>query len=208
MDRFKEIFQYNIREAKPRPAKCALLVIDMQQYFQSIASPIIGNVISIIEACRSRNMRIIFTRHGHSDMSKDGGMLYQWWGDCIEYGSKDWELIKAIQPAKYDAVLDKNRYNAFYGTTLDESLRSIKIEELIITGVLTNCCCETTARDAFVRDYRIFFAEDATATVNEELHLASLKNLAFGFAHILSTDQICDLKDQGAESEMVSSSRA
>ncbi len=126
MDCFNEISPYNIREAKPTPAKCALLVIDMQQYFQSIASPIIGNVLSIVEACRLRYMRIIFTRHGHSDISKDGGMLYQWWGDCIEYGSKDWELIKAIQPGKYDAVLDKNRYNAFHGTTLDESLRSIK----------------------------------------------------------------------------------
>ncbi|MBS3809371.1 MAG: isochorismatase family protein [Desulfobacterales bacterium] len=92
----------------------------------------------------------------------------------------------------YDAVLDKNRYNAFHGTSLDESLRSIKIQELIITGVLTNCCCETTARDAFVRDYRVFFAGDATATVNEELHLASLKNLAFGFAHIMGTEQICN----------------
>ena len=192
MDCFKEISHYNIREAKPTPAKCALLVIDMQQYFQSIASPIIGNVISIVEACRSRNMRIIFTRHGHSDISKDGSMLYKWWGDFIQYGSKDWELIKAIQPGDYDAVLDKNRYSAFHGTTLDKSLQSIKIEELIITGVLTNCCCETTARDAFVRDYRVFFAGDATATANEELHLASLKNLAFGFAHILSTDQICD----------------
>ena len=89
MDYVKEISPYNIRKAKPSPAKCALLVIDMQQYFQSIASPIIGNVISIIEACRSRNMRIIFTRHGHSDISKDGSMLYKWWGDFIQYGSKD-----------------------------------------------------------------------------------------------------------------------
>jgi len=61
----------------------------MQQYFKSIASPIIGNVISIIETCRSKNMRIIFTRHGHKDLSKDGGMLDKWWGDSIMYGTKD-----------------------------------------------------------------------------------------------------------------------
>ena len=192
IDYFEEISHYNIREARPNPSRCALLVIDMQHYFHSIASPILGNVISIIEACRSRNMRIIFTRHGHSDVSKDGGMLQEWWGDSIQYGSTAWELIKAIQPDEYDAILDKNRYNAFHGTGLDESLRLIKTEELIITGVLSNCCCETTARDAFVRDYRVFFAGDATATINGELHLASLQNLAFGFAHILGTEQICE----------------
>ena len=190
-DHLQEIAQYNIREAQPRPSKCALLVIDMQRYFQSIASPIIGNVLSIIDACRSRNMRIIFTRHGHEDISEDGGMLAEWWDDYIPYGSKEWELLKALHPKDSEAILDKKRYNAFHGTSLDESLKSIGIEELIITGVLTNCCCETTARDAFVRDYRVFFAEDATATVNDELHIATLKNLAFGFAHILSTEQVC-----------------
>ena len=119
-------------------------------------------------------------------------MLDKWWGDYIQYGSKDWELIKALQPEDNDAVFDKKRYNAFHGTGLDDSLRSIGVEELIITGVLTNCCCETTARDAFVRDYRVFFVSDATATVNDDLHLATLKNLAFGFAHVMSAEQVCE----------------
>jgi isochorismate hydrolase len=163
----------------------------MQQYFLSIAAPILGNVLSVIEACRSVDIRTIFTRHGHKNISEDGGMLAAWWGDLIRYGSKDWELINALKPSDTDGVIDKNRYSVFHGTGLDESLRSRKIEELIITGVMTNCCCETTARDAFVRDYRVFFVSDATATANDELHLASLKNLAFGFAHIISTEQLC-----------------
>jgi isochorismate hydrolase len=118
-------------------------------------------------------------------------MLAQWWGESIIYGSKEWELMKNLSPLETEPVLDKNRYSAFYETNLDESLRSRGIEELIMTGVMTNCCCETTAKDGFVRDYRIFFVSDATATVNEELHLASLMNLAYGFAHVLSTDQLC-----------------
>ena len=189
-DFLKEISHYNVRRAWPKPGKCALLVIDMQQYFLQIASPIVGNLLSIIEACRSKGMRVIFTRHGHRDISMDGGMLAKWWGDCIEYGSREWELIKDLSPLNTDGILDKNRYSAFFGTGLDESLRSRKIAELIITGVMTNCCCETTARDGFVRDYRMFFVSDATATVNDELHVASLKNLAYGFAHILSTEEL------------------
>ncbi|NVM20263.1 MAG: isochorismatase family protein [Desulfobacterales bacterium] len=187
-DFLEEISGYNVRSAMPKPGKCALLVIDMQQYFFSLASPIVGNVVSIIKACRLKGVRIIFTRHGHKDISKDGGMLSKWWGDCIVYGSREWELIKGLAPQNTDGLLDKDRYSAFFGTQLDEGLRSRGIEELIITGVMTNCCCETTARDGFVRDYRVFFVSDATATANDELHVASLKNLAYGFAHIVSTE--------------------
>ena len=190
-DYLNEINQYNVRPAWPKPSRCALLVIDMQQYFLSIAAPILGNVLSIIETCRSVDIRTIFTRHGHKEVTKDGGMLAEWWGDLIEYRSKDWELIKALKPSNTDGVIDKDRYSVFHGTGLDDSLKSRKVEELIITGVMTNCCCETTARDAFVRDYRVFFVSDATATANDELHVASLKNLAFGFAHIISTEQLC-----------------
>jgi nicotinamidase-related amidase len=190
-DYLNEIDQYNVRQALPTPGRCALLVIDMQQYFLSMATPILGNVLSVVEACRFKNIRIIFTRHGHRDISGGGGMLAEWWGDLIEYGSKDWELINSLKPSDTNGIIDKNRYSVFHGTGLDESLKSRKIEELIITGVMTNCCCETTARDAFVKDYRVFFVSDATATVNDELHIASLKNLAFGFAHIISTEQLC-----------------
>ena len=120
LDFLKEISSYNVRRAMAKPGKCALLVIDMQQYFLPLASPIVGNVLSIVEACRSKEIRVIF-----------------------------------------------------------------------ITGVMTNCCCETTARDGFVRDYRVFFVSDATATTDKELHLASLKNLCYGFAHVLSTEELC-----------------
>ena len=93
-----------------------MLVIDMQQYFLSVAAPILGNVLSIIEACRFRDIKIIFTRHGHRGFLGDGGMLAEWWGDLIEYGSKDWELIHALKPSGADGIIDKNRYRVFHGT--------------------------------------------------------------------------------------------
>jgi len=186
-----KITEYNVREAWPAPRRCALLVIDMQQYFISIASPILGRVQSVIEACRESGMRAIFTRHGHRNLAQDGGMLGKWWGDGIMRGSKEWEVFPALSPHASDNIIDKNRYSAFYGTDLAEHLKARKTDELIITGVMTNCCCETTARDGFVRDYRIFFVSDATAAINEELHVASLKTLAYGFAHVVDTDALC-----------------
>jgi len=91
-----------------------------------------------------------------------------------------------------DLVLDKNRYSAFAGTNLEQMLRNIDRDELIISGVMTNCCCETTARDGFVRDFRIFFTTDGTATVNQDLHRASLKTLAFGFAYLADVDSLIE----------------
>jgi isochorismate hydrolase len=186
-----DIRKYNVRKAWPRQGKCALLVVDMQNYFLPVASPIVDRVLSIVTACRLRNVRILFTRHGHRDIEKDGGLLLQWWGDCILHGTRDWEIMDVLTPSQTDSVIDKNRYSAFFGTGLDEMLRAEGIEELIITGVMTNCCCETTARDAFMRDYRVFFLSDATAAADEELHLATLKNMAFAFAHVLDTESLC-----------------
>jgi len=72
---FNDIKNYNTRQACPRPGKCAFLVIDQQNYFIPMASPIIGNVFSIIESCHRTQIKTIFTRHGHRNMEKDGGML-------------------------------------------------------------------------------------------------------------------------------------
>lgn len=186
-----EIKDYNIRQTWPTPSKTALLVIDMQCYFRELAGPILKNVISLIETCRKRGVKIVFTRHGHRDSLKDGGMLREWWGELIICGTEEWNLLEELNSGKTEIIIDKNRYSAFFNTGLHERLRVLGVENLVISGVMTNCCCETTARDAFVHDYRVFFVSDATATADEELHLASLRNLAYGFAYIVDTKILC-----------------
>jgi isochorismate hydrolase len=191
MNYLERIKEYNLREACPIPEKAALLVIDMQYKFKDMAELVLGNVAALIDFCRERKVRIFFTRQGNPDSIGDGGMLKTWWGDITKYGSPEWELFKELRAFDNGTIVDKRRYNAFFGTTLDEQLQKLGIKDLLICGVTTNCCCETTAREAFVRDYRVFFIADATATINEELHLASLKNLAYGFAYIATTEGIC-----------------
>jgi len=93
-----------------------------------------------------------------------------------------------IAPLPNEKVVLKHRYSAFFDTDLATVLRCLKIEDLVISGVMTNMCCESTARDAYYRDYRVFFPADATGTINEEMHLASLLNLSYGFAAITTTD--------------------
>ena len=199
IDYLREIRRYNVRHTAPDPARSALLVIDMQQFFAGIAGPILPNVTAVIDACRGAGIPVIFTRHGHRDIEADGGMLVSWWGDNIRYGTPDWELLPEMVPRSDERVLDKDRYSVFRRTDLETDLRSAGIGELIIVGVLTNCCCETTARDGFVRDFRIFFVADGTATVNDDLQIASLKTLSYGFAHVVSTDALCAFLAEVAE---------
>jgi nicotinamidase-related amidase len=186
----EQIRDYNTRRALPILEKTAILVIDVQNYFHALVAPILDNVLSLIDACRTTQVKIVFTRHGVHDPLDDGGMLTTWWDDLILRGSEAWELNKELKPNSSDLIIDKNRYSAFQGTDLDNWLRKNGVEDLIISGVMTNLCCETTARDAFGHDYRVFFVADATATINEELHLATLKNLAYGFSYITDFENL------------------
>ena len=78
-------------------------------------------------------------------------------------------------------TIEKHQYDAFFETNLDTILRDSGVEQVVITGVMTHLCCETTARSAFMRGYEVFFPVDGTATYTETHHHASLLNLAHGF---------------------------
>ncbi|KAH1098684.1 hypothetical protein J1N35_015605 [Gossypium stocksii] len=183
--------KYEIRKRDPNPKTTALLVIDMQNYFASMAKPILSNAITTINLCREASIPIFFTRHCHKSPA-DYGMLGEWWdNDLIFDGTVDSELIPEIgRLSKPDEVVDKNTYSAFENTRLHEMLMEKKVEEVIITGVMTNLCCETTARAAFVKGYRVFFSTDATAPSDSELYEATLKNMAYGFAYLVDCKRL------------------
>jgi isochorismate hydrolase len=189
----RELSPYRERKAKIDQKHAALLVVDMQNYFHRIAQPVLKNILKVIQSCREGDVPIIFTQHGHTDPVKDGGVLGEWWGELIVDGTEDWRFLSEVTIESKDTVLPKKRYSAFFGTDLDTTLQSRGIQDLIISGVMTNLCCETTARDAFMRDYRVFFLIDGTATGRSELHLATLKNLGFGFAYLLSCDELIQM---------------
>jgi len=189
----KEIEPYRERKAKIDPNHAALLAIDLQNHFSGIAQPVLENIREAIETCRRAAIPILFTQHGHSDRARDGGMLARWWDQLIMEGTEDWKFLPEISVESHDIVLPKKRYSAFMDTDLDKALRSRGIQDVIISGVMTNLCCETTARDAFMRDYRVFFLIDGTATASVELHVASVKNLGYGFAYLLTCHELVDM---------------
>jgi len=185
-----EVRRYVAHRWALEPSRSALLVIDMQEYFRPLASGIVGNVQALLRAFRGASRPIVFTAHGHRDPEKDGGMLARWWGEVILEGTFDHRLMGELEPREGERILPKRRYSAFFGTDLEPYLRGLGVEDVVLCGVMTNLCCETTARDAFMRDFRVFFVHDATATSAKELHLASLINLAYGFAILVSTEEV------------------
>ena len=178
--------------------KSALLVIDMQEFFLDPASPtftcgglaILPTVKRLIHAFREADRPVIYTCHVHHPDRIDVGIMGWWWeGMCVE-GSVESKVHDDIAPLPKEKVILKHRYSAFYNTDLETVLRCLKVEDLVISGVMTNLCCESTTRDAYYRDYRVFFLADGTGSVNEEMHLASLLNLAFGFAFVTTAKEI------------------
>lgn len=194
----EKIEPYNQHKMELNREGTALLVIDMQRFFLDPTSPtftcggqaIIPTLKKLIQFFRAVNLPVIFTQHVHHPGNLDAGIMKWWWpGMCLE-GSPDSEITGEIAPLRDEKVILKHRYSAFYNTDLETVLRCLNIKNLVISGIMTNMCCESTARDAYYRDYRVFFLADATGSINEETHLASLLNLAFGFAFVTTADSV------------------
>jgi isochorismate hydrolase len=176
-----------IRPLDFEPASAALLIIDMQRYFLEknshayvpSAEPVIPRIRALGELFRARNLPVFLTRHLNTP--EDAGVMAQWWADLITEEDGLSELVPEISSLGID-VIRKTQYDAFFATALEDRLRNLGISQLVITGVLTHLCIETTARSAFVRGFKVFLPIDGTATYEESFHSATLLNLSHGFA--------------------------
>jgi len=196
----REIEHVNVHRMQLAKDRAALLVIDMQEFFLDPASPtftcgglaVLPTVKRLIGAFREAARPVIYTRHVHSPDGSDAGIMGWWWeGMCVE-GTPESEVHADIAPLESEKVVLKHRYSAFYNTDLETVLRCLEVEDLAACGIMTNLCCESTVRDAYYRDYRVFFPADATGSVSEEMHMASLLNLAFGFAFVTTAGEVME----------------
>ncbi len=183
------------RQLKLESDRSALLILDMQKTFLSEDSkafiPSSGAILSRIDklrlAAKKQNIPIIYTRHLNDE--KDAGMMNAWWIRMIRREDPFSELIYQGDIE----VIEKAQYDAFYQTDLDQRLAKLGRDQLIMCGVMTNLCCETSMRSAFVRGYEAVLPVDTTATYTRELHQASLLNLALGFSPPMLSSKIINL---------------
>jgi isochorismate hydrolase len=177
------------------PQRAVLLILDMQRFFHDkkshafipSAKAIIKPIISLTNLFIINNLPIITTQHINTQ--GNAKQMDNWWRDILTEDSEFSQLITEFDISQAELII-KPQYDAFFNTNLNEILQQNNIEQVIITGVMTHLCCESTARSAFVRGYNVFFPIDGTATYNEEFHFATLTNLAHGFANITLIDNL------------------
>jgi isochorismate hydrolase len=191
----KEISQKKVLEFQP--LKSALLVLDMQSYFLDASShayvpsaqAIVNGVLQLIKAYSNHQLPIFFSQHINT--AENAGMMSAWWKDLITPDHPHHRIIPEIDPS-VGTIITKSQYDAFHQTPLQEMLQTNGVTQVVISGVMTHLCCETTARSAFMRGFEVFFLVDGTATYNLAYHQASLINLSHGFASLVFAKDILE----------------
>lgn len=178
------------------PAAAALLVIDVQRAFCAAAGPhflpafeaCAGPLEALIAAWRAAGRPVIFTRHGHADPARSG-VHGRFWGSALGRDGADAALVWPAAPAPGEPVIVKDTYDAFHQTELAAFLQDARVRQVLVAGVLTHLCVETTVRGAFVRDFEPFVAMDVCASNLARLHEDALVAMAAGFAGVITSDE-------------------
>jgi ureidoacrylate peracid hydrolase len=198
------------------PARTAHLVVDMQNGFMEEGAPvevpqartIVDNINRLSRAMREAGGTNVFLRYSTSDLDGAWSVFGRRMGPEMTARHKaafmpgahyhDFWPTLDVQPG--ELVVDKSRFSAFTAQSeLHEQLQARGIDTLIITGTLTNCCCETNARDAMQLNYQVIMVPDANAALSDEEHAATLHILGMVFADLYSTEELLALLKVPAE---------
>ena len=199
---------------KVLPERCALLIVDVQNDFAadggamhregrdvSMAQAMVPRLERLLEAARAAKAHIIWIRNVYN--TGPNWYLSEVWleqakrrrnGAYVDYPvcePQQWNGdFYIIRPKPDEGIVTKHRYGAFESSDLDLVLRSQGIRTVIMTGIATNVCVETTARQAFLRDYYVVFTSDCTATYSQAQHEATLFNIEQFFGQVVSSEEV------------------
>jgi ureidoacrylate peracid hydrolase len=194
------------------PARSALVVIDMQNCWLMEGQPgytpncldIVAHINRLAAALRRAGGTVIWVQMNHAPET-----VAQWprfrdffpteaalraWTDALTPGALGYQLWKGLQVQAEDLIVEKNRFSAFIqgSSNLDVELKSRAIDTVLITGTGTNICCESTARDAQMLNYRVVMVSDGNACRTDAEHNATLSNLFGLFADVMTTDEVLE----------------
>jgi ureidoacrylate peracid hydrolase len=184
-------------------SRCVLLVIDMQNDFCSpegnmakigrdirFIQKMIPNLSRLLEICRSTGMRVIFTKMVHSVWTDSPAWVSKLNSKNVRQGTWGCEFYQGFEPHEGDCVVEKHRYSAFFNTDLDTILRASGVDSIIVTGVNSDQCVESTAKHAFQLDYYVFFVKDCIATDSQTLTETVVFMAEKSFAWVVSSEEI------------------
>jgi ureidoacrylate peracid hydrolase len=190
------------------PAKTALVVVDMQNGFMlpevahapcPMAIEIVPNINRLAEAVRATGGAVVWIQTAYTDETlQSWSTLYGMIGpqgtakrkSSLSNGGKGYEIWPDLKVEPDDLIVEKKRYSAFIqgSSNLADVLRQRGLDTLLITGTVTNVCCESTARDAMMLNFKTIMVTDGNAANTDEDHNAALSNFYLTFGDIMSTD--------------------
>ncbi|HTV35511.1 MAG TPA: isochorismatase family cysteine hydrolase [Xanthobacteraceae bacterium] len=198
------------------PHKAALIVVDMQNYFvkqghQSevpAAREIVPNINRLAAELRRRGGHVVWVRNGTNDTRESWSNYHSYLQNHdraerrlreMEIGADGYDYwhLNDIRPE--DAQITKKRYSAFIqgSSDIERHLRERGIDTLLITGTATNVCCESTARDAMMLNFKVIMVADGLATHTDEEHNATLSNFYGQFGDVQTVDEVLASLERG-----------
>jgi ureidoacrylate peracid hydrolase len=214
------------RDGKPHaleefdPAKTALIVIDMQNVwvkegmlaYSPYCEGIVPNINRLAESLRAAGGSVWWVRAIYRDDAPRTWSAYmqfrspEFVRDMLASLSEDSEagaLWHGLDIKPSDQQVIKRRFSAMIqgSSDLHDRLQAAGVDTLIITGTATNVCCESTARDAFMLNYRTVVVSDGNASASDEAHNAALNALMMQFSDIFSTDETIELLNSASPQE-------
>jgi ureidoacrylate peracid hydrolase len=200
------------------PAKTALVVVDMQNAFMlpgvahalcPMAEHIVPNINRLAESVRETGGTVVWIKTTFTPEVLESWSVYYEMASpesgakriaALTADSKGHELWSTLDVRSDDLIVEKKRFSAFIqgSSNLAEELRSRGVDTVLITGTVTNVCCESTARDAMMLNFRTVMVTDGNAAVTDEDHNASLAAFYLTFGDIMSTDTLVSLLKRNA----------
>ncbi len=204
------------------PKKTALVVVDMQNAFMlpgvahapcAMAEKIVPNINRLALAVRGSGGTVVWIKTTYTvETLQSWSTLYGMLGpkrsakraEALSTNSKGHELWPALDVRREDLIVEKSRYSAFIqgSSKLADELRKRNLDTLLVTGTVTNVCCESTARDAMMLNFKTVMITDGNAAVTDEDHNASLIGFYLIFGDIMSTDFAIDCLKRNAGKDL------
>ena len=193
------------------PARAALLVHDMQRYFvrafelERDGQPLpdaqiniaIANIRRLLDAAHAANIPVYYTAQPPRQNPADRRLLTDFWGDGLQ-DDENARILDELAPTEADTVLTKWRYSAFVRSPLEEQLKDLGRDQLIIGGIYAHIGCLTTALEAFMRDIQPFMVADALADFTEKEHRMACEYASGRCARVLNTAEVLEHLNAGA----------